>query len=69
MDVSQAGSFQLGQAELEGVGGGEGRCVGKTFKTRRTNTLTFSLIRLTDGNILPQQGDDLGREAQKTINT
>ena len=34
-----------------------------------TNTLTFSLISLTDGSILPQQGEDLGREAQKTINT
>lgn len=34
-----------------------------------TNMLTFSLIYLTDGSILPQQGEDLGREEQKTINT
>lgn len=34
-----------------------------------TNMLTFSLMYLTDGSILPQQGEDLGREAQKTINT
>jgi len=36
---------------------------------RSTSTLTCSLIRLTDGSILPQQGEDLGRKAQNTINT
>lgn len=34
-----------------------------------TNKLICSLIYLTDGIILPQQREDLGREVQKTINT
>lgn len=34
-----------------------------------TNKLMCSLIYLTDGIILPQQREDLGREVQKTINT
>lgn len=33
-----------------------------------TNKLMCSLIYLTDGIILPQQREDLGREVQKTIN-
>lgn len=84
MDVSQAGTFKLGQTELKGKKKKDiqnkalhamkfgtilnhKKAMNERMAFTSTNTLTFSLIYLTDGSILPQQGEDLGREALKTI--
>lgn len=65
VDLSQAGTLKLGQTELKTK-----KKIKKKIKNSKamnqlmafasTNTLTYSLMYLTDGSILPQQGEDLG---------
>lgn len=83
MDLSHARTFKPGQTELRrkknqtkglhsvkfGMILNQNMVMNELISFTSTNTLTFSLIYLTDGCSLPQQGEDLGRDEQKTINT